>query len=624
MTRVAILPSSYPPSLGGVEELTRHLALALGDAGDQVEVWTGHPNDATPETVEVLDGIVVRRLPMPLPATNWSAIRRSAVTGTRTLFSLRSAVAAFRPDILHVQCFGPNGAYAHALSRLTGLPLVVTLQGETLMDDTDIFDVSRVLRSSLRSGLRRAAAVTGCSAFTLADAEDRFGLEPGRGQVISNGVDLGEGAGTDATSSNGHAANGSASNGRNGSTASVGSVFATEAGRPDRPYVLALGRVVEKKGFDLLLAAYAAIDDAHRSSDLVIGGQGEALEDLRRTAAALGIADRVHFVGRLSREKVAEAMAGATMFVMPSRLEPFGIVILEAWRAGPRWWPPIGEDLREFVRDGHDGVLVDPFDTTAFAHTLEDLLLDPERARRIGEAGRVRVREFGWPSIAEQYRQVYSSAVEARSGRAASGGGSASARGGVGPMTPLPAGSGHRPRSEVVAPCRHRPGLGVRCDGIGRTLRRPVRAADLHPSRGRLLPGRRAGRGAGPGRRNRPDARDRPDRPSDPRPSRRQSPCYSYESLAARFAAKEATVKVLRPVGARPDWRDIEVHRSSDGWTEIRLFGKAAVLAAEAGIDELAVSLTHEGSTAAAVVVGVCRPGDRSAVQDTTIDRGEV
>ena len=83
-------------------------------------------------------------------------------------------------------------------------------------------------------------------------------------------------------------------------------------------------------------------------------------------------------------------------------------------------------------------------------------------------------------------------------------------------------------------------------------------------------------------------------------------------------------MKALRPVGARPDWRDIEVHRSSDGWTEIRLFGQAAVLAAEAGIDELAVSLTHEGSTAAAVVVGVCRPGDRSAVQDTTIDRGEV
>ena len=54
--------------------------------------------------------------------------------------SLRSAVAAFRPDVLHVQCFGPNGAYATALSRVTGIPLVVTLQGETVMDDTDIFE----------------------------------------------------------------------------------------------------------------------------------------------------------------------------------------------------------------------------------------------------------------------------------------------------------------------------------------------------------------------------------------------------------------------------------------------------------------------------------------------------
>ena len=103
-------------------------------------MWTAHPDDASPETVEVLDGLVVRRLPMPLPATNWPAIRRTAVTGTRTLFSLRNAVAAFRPDVLHVQCFGPNGAYATALARLTGLPLVITLQGETLMDDTDIFD----------------------------------------------------------------------------------------------------------------------------------------------------------------------------------------------------------------------------------------------------------------------------------------------------------------------------------------------------------------------------------------------------------------------------------------------------------------------------------------------------
>lgn len=97
---------------------------------------------------------------------------------------------------------------------------------------------------------------------------------------------------------------------------------------------------------------------------------------------------------------------------------------------------------------------------------------------------------------------------------------------------------------------------------------------------------------------------------------------YSYESLAARFAAKEAVVKVLRPVGPRPDWRDIEVVRAPDGWTGIRLSGRAALLAAEAGIDDLAVSLTHEASTAAAVVIGVCRDS-RAAVQDPSVGRGE-
>ncbi len=398
MTRIALLPSSYPPSLGGVEELTRHLALSLSAAGDEVEVWTGHRDDSAPETAELLDGIVVRRLPMPLPATHWSAVRRSAITGTRSLLSLRSAVAAFRPDVLHVQCFGPNGVYAHALSRITRLPLVVSLQGETLMDDTDIFDDSRVLRSSLRAALRTAAAVTGCSAFTLADAEKRFGLAPGRGRVIPNGVDLFEA---------GARPSGVRSSGRSGP-------FATMEGGPDGPYILALGRVVEKKGFDLLLAAYAALDEASRTADLVVGGQGEAIVGLHQTASALGITDRVHFVGRLSRQQVAEAMAGATLFVMPSRLEPFGIVILEAWRAGApvvatnRGGPP------EFVRDGNDGVLVDPFDTTAFAGVLESLLLDPDRRRRIADAGYLRVRSFGWVEIAERYREVYSSVVESR------------------------------------------------------------------------------------------------------------------------------------------------------------------------------------------------------------------
>ena len=69
-------------------------------------------------------------------------------------------------------------------------------------------------------------------------------------------------------------------------------------------------------------------------------------------------------------------------------------------------------------------------------------------------------------------------------------------------------------------------------------------------------------------------------------------------------------MKVLRPVGHQPDWRAVEVRRHPEGWCTMALSGHAAVLAEEAGIEELAVSLTHEGAVAAAVVVALCSPGD--------------
>jgi holo-[acyl-carrier protein] synthase len=75
------------------------------------------------------------------------------------------------------------------------------------------------------------------------------------------------------------------------------------------------------------------------------------------------------------------------------------------------------------------------------------------------------------------------------------------------------------------------------------------------------------------------------------------------ERLAARFAAKEATLKVLRPGDVGIPWPSIEVVRRPEGWVGVELTGAAAELAAEAGIAELAVSITHDGGFAAAVVV---------------------
>jgi holo-[acyl-carrier protein] synthase len=87
------------------------------------------------------------------------------------------------------------------------------------------------------------------------------------------------------------------------------------------------------------------------------------------------------------------------------------------------------------------------------------------------------------------------------------------------------------------------------------------------------------------------------------------TPHVVASSLAARFAAKEATIKVLRPNG-RPDeavdWRSIEVRREETGWCSLHLTGEARVLAERAGVTDISVSLSHEGEMASAVVVALC------------------
>jgi glycosyltransferase involved in cell wall biosynthesis len=380
------MPSAYLPDLGGVEELSHNLARALQQAGDAVEVWTGKVPAVGPPVQEMIDGVTVRRFPFVLAAMRPWSVARFPLPALSTLVALRSAVRDFRPDLLHVQCFGPNGVYATALGALNRLPVVVTLQGETVNNDEAIFERSVLLRRALRIALRRAAAVTGCSQFALDDAIGRFDLRPERAEVIFNGVNLED---------------------------------AMVADRPDRITggltVLAMGRMVDNKGFDLLLDAFAGVAANHAGSNLVLAGDGRARADLQTRADRLGLGARVRFPGRLDRRQVGAALAAADIYVVPSRVEPFGIVILEAWNAGlpvivtNRGGPP------EFVTDGVDGLLVDMLDVGSLTRVLDQALRDGDLRARLARDGRLNVERFGWPVVTERYRSLYARVLASNS-----------------------------------------------------------------------------------------------------------------------------------------------------------------------------------------------------------------
>lgn len=374
--RIALLPSAFEPSVGGVEELTRHLGLALVRLDHEVEVWTSRRDGDDWAVRDVVDGLPVLRSTFPAPRKGLAPVLAWPRRAASELSMLLRQAREFKPDVLHVQCFSTNGAYALAVSRLTGIPLVVSLQGETVMDDNDVFEHSIFLRTALRDGLGRARAVTGCSDFTLQDARQRFGLPATKGQVVFNGVDLAEGR-------------------------------SEPVDLPFSRFVLAMGRVVEKKGFDLLLRAWAAVAADLPAVGMVIGGDGAALPALRALAQELGIADRVHFPGRLGRGQVAWATQRADVFVMPSRVEPFGIVALEAWRAGTAVLVSSRGGAPEFVEDGVTGLVADPFDPVALGSALQRLLTDDALRARLAEAGRARVADFDWRRIAQEYLEVY-------------------------------------------------------------------------------------------------------------------------------------------------------------------------------------------------------------------------
>lgn len=87
------------------------------------------------------------------------------------------------------------------------------------------------------------------------------------------------------------------------------------------------------------------------------------------------------------------------------------------------------------------------------------------------------------------------------------------------------------------------------------------------------------------------------------------------ERLAARFAAKEAALKVLRPSEQGVPWTAIEVRRDPGGWVGLELSGTAAELAANAGVEDLTLSITHENGFAAAVVVASCATENEETIR---------
>lgn len=169
---------------------------------------------------------------------------------------------------------------------------------------------------------------------------------------------------------------------------------------PGTPRLLAMGRLHANKGFDTLIRAMAHVPAAHLS----IAGEGPERAALTALAQECGVASRVHLLGW--RQDTGALLAGCDLFVCPSRHEPLGNVVLEAWSAARPVIAASAQGPSELIRDGETGLLA-PIDAVEpLAHAIRALLEDAPRAAALAAAGRAEfARNFAEAPVLATWRE---------------------------------------------------------------------------------------------------------------------------------------------------------------------------------------------------------------------------
>ncbi|PPS41156.1 glycosyltransferase [Chroococcidiopsis sp. TS-821] len=272
-------------------------------------------------------------------------------------------------DLIHAH-FGPDGVYAMALAEKLKIPFLVTFHG---------YDITISRKALWRKGKflyyqlifheeelkRKAAAFIAVSQFIQDKLLEKKYPEE---KIIQHYI------GVDTTK------------------------FSPGKKAAER-YILCVGRHTHKKGIDTLLRAFAQVARKHSDVNLIQVGTGALTEELHALAKALGLEQRIRFLGAQTHEKVLNLMRGAEIFALASQTAPNGdceglpIVLNEASACGIPVVSTKHSGIPEAIIDGETGFLVSERDYMALADKLDIILSNPDLGTKMGRQGRKLVCE---------------------------------------------------------------------------------------------------------------------------------------------------------------------------------------------------------------------------------------
>lgn len=407
--KICMLASSYPKYRGEVTApFIEEIAAGVAARGHRVDVVLPRHRDMRRAAVE--RGVHLHPYHYaPLPALNvWGYAEALAadveVRGRVYLaapFALGAGLLAMLrqtrrvpPDLVHAHWVLPNGPVAALAAARRGVPLVVSLHGS----DIYLPERHRWLRGLAGWTLRRAAVITACSG-DLARRSIALGAPEERVRVIPYGADRETFRPADPVERQ-----------------RVRAAWGLAEGEV---LLLAVGRLVRKKGFEHLLRAMPQVIEEAGPVRLLLVGQGDLYDELQALARALGVQEAVQMPGAIERDRLPAIFRSADLLVVPSvhdeqgNVDGLPNVLLEGMASGVAIVASDVAGIPQVIVPEQTGLLVPEKDEAALAAAIVRLLRDHQTRQRLGRQARQRVeQELNWPAVAASFAAVYEEALD--------------------------------------------------------------------------------------------------------------------------------------------------------------------------------------------------------------------
>lgn len=389
--KIAFITFQYPPFVqGGAGTYAYNLTKELARLGHEVHVIAPKVTGCGKESAE--EGLFVHRLnflnkPFLAALSFWFSLRKD-------FSSLERRVGGF--DIVH-----DNGLSGFSLnSSAVSSPRAVTIHhlARTTLKAIEASLLGRVrnLRGEIAISplieplcMKRADRIIAVSQFTKRDIMGVFGIPESRIEVIYHGVHPEDYVFPEVAKVK----------------------LRSTLGINSQPMILFVGKLTPRKGVDILLRALPQVLKEVKGK-LVLAGSGNQ-RDYQYLAQTLSISDKLRFLGRVPDNTLRLLYSSCDLFVLPSRLEGLGIVILEAMAAGKPIVATNVGGIPELIESGQNGILVEANNEGELASAIVKVLSDKSLARAIGENNMKKVRErFSWEVAAQKTECVYNGLIK--------------------------------------------------------------------------------------------------------------------------------------------------------------------------------------------------------------------